>query len=86
MNLSDPKDARAEVTVVYRNESQRTLESCTQELESVPSDVDLLVLPSGASSSPNISIGQARGARMRARMEQAHEASSAYLDRVLAER
>ncbi len=37
VNLSDPKDARAEVTVVYRNESQRTVESCTQELESVPS-------------------------------------------------
>ena len=56
------------------------------ELESVPPEVDLLVLPSGASVSPNISIGQARAARMRARMEQAHEASSVYLDEVLAGR
>ncbi len=50
------------------------------EIESVPEEVDLLVLPSGASSSPNISIGQARAGRMRARMEQAHEASAAYLE------
>jgi len=37
VDLSDPQDARAEVTVGYRNESRRTVESCTQELESVPS-------------------------------------------------
>ncbi len=56
------------------------------EIESVPPEVDLLVLPSGASASPNISIGQARAARMRARMEQAHEASAAYLDTALSGR
>jgi NTE family protein len=50
------------------------------EIESVPEDVELLVLPSGAASSPNVSIGQARAARMRERMEQAHVAAAAYLD------
>jgi len=56
------------------------------EIESVPPEVDLLVLPSGASANPNISIGQARAARMRARMEQAHEASAAFLDTALSGR
>ncbi len=50
------------------------------EIESVPADVELVVLPSGATSSPNLSIGQARAGRMRERMERAHAASSAHLD------
>lgn len=49
------------------------------EMESVPDDVDLHVLPSGSSDSPNISIGQARISRMRERMDAAHTASDAYL-------
>ena len=49
------------------------------EMESVPADVELHVLPSGASESPNVSIGSARTARMRERIEQAREATSAYL-------
>ena len=50
------------------------------EMESVPADVEMHVLPSGATTSPNLSLGQARAARMRARMEQAHLGSRAYLE------
>jgi NTE family protein len=49
------------------------------EMESVPDDVDLHVLPSGSTESPNISIGQARISRMRSRMETARAATDAYL-------
>lgn len=49
------------------------------EMEMVPDDVDLHVLPSGSSEAPNISIGQARISRMRERMDAAHTASDAYL-------
>jgi NTE family protein len=49
------------------------------EMESVPDDVEMHVLPSGATSSPNISLGQARVSRMRERMEQARVATAAYL-------
>jgi NTE family protein len=49
------------------------------EMESVPDDVEMHVLPSGATQSPNISIGQARIGRMRERMEAARTASAAYL-------
>jgi NTE family protein len=48
-------------------------------METVPDDVELHVLPSGATDSPNISIGQARSNRMRERMDAAHAASGAYL-------
>ncbi len=37
VDLSDPKHASAEVTARYRNESRRTVESCIQGIESVPS-------------------------------------------------
>lgn len=50
------------------------------EMASVPDDVELHLLPSGATSSPNISIGQSRPTRMTERMEQAFEAASAYLE------
>lgn len=49
------------------------------EMESVPDDVELHVLPSGSTDSPNISIGQARIGRMRERMEVARAASADYL-------
>ena len=49
------------------------------EMESVPDDVALHVLPSGAASSPNVSIGLARIAKMKERMDAAHAASDAYL-------
>ena len=49
------------------------------EMESVPDDVDLHVLPSGSTEAPNISIGHARISRMRDRMETARAASDAYL-------
>lgn len=49
------------------------------EMESVPDEVELHVLPSGSTQSPNISIGQARIGRMRERMEAARAASAAYL-------
>ena len=50
------------------------------EMESVPDDVEMHVLPSGSTESPNISIGQARAGRMRERMDAARAASSDYLD------
>jgi hypothetical protein len=37
VDLSDPEHARAEVAVSYRNESQRAVEICLQEVESLPS-------------------------------------------------
>lgn len=49
------------------------------EMESVPEDVEMHVLPSGATSSPNLSIGHARAARMRDRVETARAATAAYL-------
>lgn len=49
------------------------------EMESVPDDVEMHVLPSGAASAPNISLGQARIARMRERMDQARVATAGYL-------
>lgn len=49
------------------------------EMELVPGDVEMHVLPSGASQSPNVSIGHARKAKMQERMEQARVASAAYL-------
>jgi NTE family protein len=49
------------------------------EMESVPDDVEMHVLPSGATRSPNIPIGQARIGRMRDRMEAARAATSDYL-------
>ncbi len=50
------------------------------EMESVPDDVELHVLPSGTSDAPNISITRARSARMRERMDQAHQATCDYLE------
>ena len=37
VDLGDPAHAQAEVVVTYRNESQRTVERCVQEVTSVPS-------------------------------------------------
>jgi NTE family protein len=54
------------------------------EMESVPADVEMHVLPSGSTQSPNISIGQARIGRMRERMETARTASEAYLSALAA--
>ena len=55
------------------------------EMASVPSGIDLHLLPSGASSSPNMALGYARSSRMEDRMEQAYAASSAYLDALATE-
>ena len=49
------------------------------EMESVPGDVEMHVLPSGATQSPNVSLGHARKAKMQERMEQARVAAAAYL-------
>ena len=49
------------------------------EMASLPTEVETHVLPSGAASTPNLPIRAARGAAMRARAEQAYEASAAYL-------
>ena len=49
------------------------------EMETVPDDVELHVLPSGTTDAPNLSISRARASRMRERMDQAHAATSAYL-------
>ncbi|WP_377639028.1 patatin-like phospholipase family protein [Oryzobacter terrae] len=53
------------------------------EMETVPDDVELHVLPSGTSDAPNISITRARARRMRERVEQAHTASVEYLEGVV---
>ena len=50
------------------------------EMESVPEGVETHVLPSGASDSPNLSLGYGRRSRMDERMDQAYAASAAYLD------
>lgn len=50
-----------------------------EEIDSVPEDVTLHVLPSGSSSTPAISLTQSSAARMGARAEQAYAASTAYL-------
>lgn len=49
------------------------------EMDTVPDDVELHVLPSGTSDTPNLSITRARATRMRERMDQAHAATSDYL-------
>ena len=50
------------------------------EMASLPAGVETHVLPSGATSSPNVPVGQVRRARMRERADQAYEASLAYLE------
>ncbi len=50
------------------------------EMAAVPEHIDLHLLPSGAPSSPNVSLGYGRSSRMEERMEQAYAASTAYLD------
>jgi len=49
------------------------------EMESVPEDVEVHVLPSGAPASPNLSLGYGRASRMVERMDQAYEATLAHL-------
>lgn len=49
------------------------------EMASVPAEVETHVLPSGAESTPSVSLRAARSSRMRERERQAYEASAAYL-------
>ncbi len=49
------------------------------EMESVPKDVEVHLLPSGAPDSPNLSLGYGRASRMAERMDQAYEATLAHL-------
>ncbi|MBD3784228.1 MAG: patatin-like phospholipase family protein [Micrococcales bacterium] len=49
------------------------------EMASVPGGVETHVLPSGASTTPNVPIRAARASRMREREDQAYEASAQYL-------
>ncbi|QKE83032.1 patatin-like phospholipase family protein [Arthrobacter sp. NEB 688] len=49
------------------------------EMASVPPEVETHVLPSGAASTPNVSLREARSSRMRERERQAYEASAEYL-------
>jgi NTE family protein len=49
------------------------------EMESVPEDVEVHLLPSGAPASPNLSLGYGRASRMVERMDQAYEATLAHL-------
>lgn len=53
------------------------------EMEQVPPDTVLHLLPSGAPESPNLSLGYGRSGRMRERMDQAYAACTAYLDDLL---
>ena len=54
-----------------------------EELDTVPDDVALHVLPSGAATTPAISLTQGTSARLEVRTEQAYAATTAYLDRHL---
>jgi NTE family protein len=49
------------------------------EMESVPEDVEVHLLPSGAPASPNLALGYGRASRMVERMDQAYEATLAHL-------
>lgn len=51
-----------------------------EEIDAVPDDVALHVLPSGSASTPSISLGQSSAARIDTRAEQAYAASTAYLE------
>lgn len=51
-----------------------------EEIDSVPDDVALHVLPSGSSSAPKVSLTQGVVARSEERAEQAYLASTAYLE------
>ena len=51
-----------------------------EEIDSVPDDVALHVLPSGSASAPAMSITQGVGSRIEERAEQAYTASTAYLE------
>lgn len=51
-----------------------------EEIDTVPDDVALHVLPSGTSSAPAISLTQGVGNRIEERAEQAYQASVAYLE------
>ena len=50
-----------------------------EELDTVPDDVDLHVLPSGAATTPAISLTQGTSGRLEIRAEQAYAATTAYL-------
>jgi NTE family protein len=50
-----------------------------EELDTVPEDVTLHVLPSGAATTPALSITQGSTGRLEARSEQAYAAATAYL-------
>jgi len=54
-----------------------------EEIDSVPDDVALHVLPSGSPSTPSITLIQGSATKMEERAEQAYEASSAYLESAL---
>lgn len=49
------------------------------EMASIPEDVEVHVLPSGAPETPSVSLRYGKVARMRERTEQAYAASTAYL-------
>ncbi len=49
------------------------------EMASIPDDVEVHVLPSGAPETPSVSLRYGRVSRLRERAEQAYAASTAYL-------
>jgi NTE family protein len=49
------------------------------EMQSVPDDIELHLLPSGAGASPNVSLSYGRPSRMTERMDQAYAATAEYL-------
>ena len=74
--LTPPKKPWEVATVAFEISRRHRF---VHEMESVPAEVEMHLLPSGAPDSPNLSIGYGRSSRMRERMEQAYAASSAYL-------
>lgn len=52
-----------------------------EEIESVPPQVDLVVLPTGSERAPSVSLGQLNNSAVRRRIDNAYDAASTHLDR-----
>ncbi|MBC9956984.1 patatin-like phospholipase family protein [Yimella sp. cx-51] len=51
-----------------------------EEIESVPDEVELIVLPTGTSDAPSVSLGQLNRGAVRRRIDNAYDAASVHLD------
>lgn len=51
-----------------------------EEIESVPDEIDLVVLPTGTEPAPSVSIGQVSNSAVRRRIDNAYDAASGHLE------